>query len=150
MTENQETEIGKRMTACVDIEVPFHDVDIMGIVWHGHYVKYLELARCELLDQIGFGYMAMAASAYSWPVIDLRTKYVQPARFGQALEVEARLREWDLRLKIDYLVRDKNTQQRICRGSTAQVAVDRSSGEMIMPLPQAVQDIFQAYSDAQN
>ena len=34
-----------------EIEVPFFDCDSMHIIWHGHYVKYLEVARCELLDK---------------------------------------------------------------------------------------------------
>ena len=40
------------MHADVMIEVPFHDVDTMNVVWHGHYLKYFEIARCKLLDQI--------------------------------------------------------------------------------------------------
>jgi acyl-CoA thioester hydrolase len=32
------------------ILVPFFDIDTMNVVWHGHYVKYLEVARCALLD----------------------------------------------------------------------------------------------------
>lgn len=37
-------------TAEVEMTVPFHDVDMMEVAWHGHYVKYFELARCALLD----------------------------------------------------------------------------------------------------
>ena len=33
----------------VELEVPFHDIDGMGIVWHGHYFKYLEIARTKLV-----------------------------------------------------------------------------------------------------
>ena len=40
----------------VEIEIPFHDVDVLGVAWHGHYVKYLEIARCALLDQIDYNY----------------------------------------------------------------------------------------------
>ncbi len=39
--------------------MPFFDVDSMNVVWHGHYVKYLEVARCALLDQIGHNYNDM-------------------------------------------------------------------------------------------
>ena len=42
-----------------EILVPFFDVDTMNVVWHGHYVKYLEVARCALLDKIGHNYTAM-------------------------------------------------------------------------------------------
>ena len=34
----------------VEHEVPFHDVDMTLRVWHGHYYKYLELARTARLD----------------------------------------------------------------------------------------------------
>jgi acyl-CoA thioester hydrolase len=50
------------------ILVPFFDVDTMHVVWHGHYVKYLEVARCALLDKIGHNYTAMVDSGYAWPV----------------------------------------------------------------------------------
>jgi acyl-CoA thioester hydrolase len=33
----------------VEVEVPFHDVDLAGVVWHGHYMKYLENARWALM-----------------------------------------------------------------------------------------------------
>jgi acyl-CoA thioester hydrolase len=35
----------------VDLEIPFHDVDMMQVVWHGHYAKYFEIARCALLEK---------------------------------------------------------------------------------------------------
>ena len=47
-----------------EIEVPFFDVDVMQIVWHGHYVKYLEVARCAFLDALGYGASMWLASAY--------------------------------------------------------------------------------------
>ena len=39
-----------------EISAEFFDVDAMQVVWHGNYVKYLEIARCALLDKIGYGY----------------------------------------------------------------------------------------------
>ncbi|MGH8486657.1 MAG: acyl-CoA thioesterase, partial [Pseudomonas sp.] len=39
-----------------EILVPFFDVDSMLVVWHGHYVKYLEVARCALLDRLEHNY----------------------------------------------------------------------------------------------
>lgn len=128
-------------------EVPFHDVDAMGIVWHGHYAKYFELARCELLDRIGFGYKAMAKSQWLWPVVKMDTKFVQSAKFGQKLEIVATLKEWDLRLKIDYLIRDVESGQRVTRGATVQVAVSKETGAMNIPIPSEIQSLFQRYVD---
>ena len=36
----------------IEISPAFHDLDPMNIVWHGHYIKYLELARCALLARL--------------------------------------------------------------------------------------------------
>jgi acyl-CoA thioester hydrolase len=44
------------LAAEIDVVVPFFDVDSLEIVWHGHYVKYLEIARCALLDELGHNY----------------------------------------------------------------------------------------------
>ncbi|AVU73920.1 acyl-CoA thioesterase [Pseudomonas sp. FP1154] len=117
------------------IVVPFFDVDSMNVVWHGHYVKYLEVARCALLDLIGHNYNDMLASGYAWPVIDLQLRYVRSAVFGQTLTVRASLVEWENRLKINYLISDAATGERLTRASSVQVAVDVASREMLLASP---------------
>lgn len=119
----------------IDIRVPFFDIDSLNVVWHGHYVKYLEQARCELLDQLGYNYDAMRASGYAWPVIDLHLRYAQPAQFGQRLTVRAELVEWENRLKINYLILDAATGQRLTRGTSEQVAVSIETREMQLTSP---------------
>lgn len=124
-----------RHHACVDIEVPFHDVDMMEIVWHGHYCKYLEIARCALLEGIDYNYPQMRDSGYAWPIIDLRLRYIKPARFGQVIRVEASLVEWENRLKIDYLILDKASGSRLTKGYSVQVAVDMQTMDMCFESP---------------
>lgn len=123
-----------------EILVPFFDVDTMNVVWHGHYVKYLEVARCALLDKIGHNYDAMVASGYAWPVIDLQLRYVRGAVFGQKLNVRANLVEWENRLKISYLISDLTTGERLTRACSVQVAVDMSSREMQLASPKVFTD----------
>ena len=113
----------KRHQASVDIEIPFHDVDIMAVVWHGHYAKYFEIARCAVLEKINYNYPQMRDSGYAWPVIDLSIRYVRPAVFGQKITVTATIVEWENRLKIDYLITDKITDTRLVKGHSIQVAV---------------------------
>jgi acyl-CoA thioester hydrolase len=122
-------------SAEVEIEVPFHDVDMVGIVWHGHYAKYFELARCALLETFGYSYMQMLASGYAWPLIDMRLRYVKPAQFGQKIRVRATLLEWEHRLRIEYLVSDAKTGARLTKGETVQVAVHAGTREMCLVSP---------------
>jgi len=119
----------------VEIEIPFHDVDVMGIAWHGHYVKYLEIARCALLDKIDYNYPQMKASGYAWPVIDMRIRYPRPLLFQQKVRVKAKLEEWENRLKVSYLIEDAASGQRLTRAYTVQVALDMENNEMLFVSP---------------
>jgi acyl-CoA thioester hydrolase len=114
----------------LEMTIPFHDVDPMNVVWHGRYVKYLELVRCQLLASFGYNYDDMFASGYAWPVVDMRIKYVKPAKFGQAIRITATLVEWEFRLKINYLIEDADSGIKLTKGYTVQVAVGLDSGEM--------------------
>ena len=125
----------RRVETQVEITVPFHDIDSIGVAWHGHYAKYFEIARCALLDSFGYGYDATRESGFMWPVIDMRIRYIKPIRFGQCICVRATLREWENRLLIDYLVSDRDSGQRLTRGTTSQVAVSIESGEMCFVSP---------------
>lgn len=122
-------------TVQTDIQVPFHDVDMMMVAWHGHYVKYFEVSRCELLDQINYGYNEMVQSGYAWPVIDMAIRYVKPARFGQWIRVNSSLVEYENRLRIDYLIHCRDTGEKLTKGHTIQVAVDVKKMEMLLESP---------------
>ncbi|QJI32357.1 acyl-CoA thioesterase [Pseudomonas sp. ADAK18] len=123
-----------------EILVPFFDIDTMNVVWHGHYVKYLEVARCALLDKIGHNYTTMLESGYAWPVIDMQLRYVRGATFGQTINVRASLVEWESRLKVNYLITDLASGERLTRASTVQVAVEIASREMQLASPKVFTD----------
>lgn len=122
-------------SAEIDVQIPFHDVDMMEVVWHGHYAKYFEIARCTLLDMIDYNYPQMRDSGYIWPIIDLRIRYVKPAVFGQTVTVRAAIVEWEYRLKMDYLITDKLTGARLVKGYSIQVAVNKARNEMCFESP---------------
>lgn len=124
----------------VEIEIPFHDVDMMRVAWHGHYLKYLEIARCALLKKIDYDYPEMEASGYVWPVIEVHIRYAQPLRFRQKVEVLAKMVEWENRLKVEYVLKDVATGKRLTKAHTIQVAVEIDSGEMLYVSPAILLD----------
>lgn len=128
------------LQAEVEILVLFFDVDSMDVVWHGHYVKYFEVARCALLERIGHNYQQMREAGYAWPIIDVQLRYMRGARFNQRIIVRADLVEWENRLKINYLIRDADSGERMTRGSTVQVAVEMASREMLLASPRVFVD----------
>ena len=120
----------------IEVSPAFHDLDPMDVVWHGNTLKYLELARCALLQGFDYDYPQMRASGYAWPIVDLRCKYVRSARYGQRLRVRAELTEWEMRMRIDYVIRDAETDEVVTRAHTLQVAVEIASGEMSYATPE--------------
>jgi acyl-CoA thioester hydrolase len=110
----------------------------MEIVWHGRYVKYLEMVRGVLLDTIDYNYRQMKASGYVWPVIDMHLRYVAPAILGQRIKLRAEILEWENRLKIGYLITDAQSGHRLTRASTTQVAVDIATREMCFVSPRVL------------
>lgn len=127
-----------KLAARVEVEVPFHDVDAMTVAWHGHYVKYFEIARCALLRRFDYDYPQMQASGYLWPVVECYLKFVRPARFGQRLVIEATLLEYENRLKIAYLIRDAASGERLTKGYTTHVAIDAKTQELQFVSPPIV------------
>ena len=123
------------LQAEIEMVVPFFDVDMMEVVWHGHYVKYFEEARCALLDKLGHDYRQMRDAGYAWPIIDLQVRYIRGAQFGQRIRVRADLVEWENRLKINYLITDVESGERMTRGSSVQVAVEIATREMLLASP---------------
>ena len=122
------------------IKAQFYDLDPMNVVWHGNYARFLEQARCDLLDSIGYNYVEMGESGFAWPIVDMRIKYVRPIRFGEEIVVTASLVEHQNRLKIDYRIRDRASGEVLTKASTIQVAVKIETGEMQLESPAALTD----------
>lgn len=124
-----------RWEAEITIDIPFHDVDMMGIAWHGHYARYFELARTRLLSRFDYDYRQMKESGYAWPVIEMHIRYAHPLPYEARAIVRARIVEYENRLKVDYEIRDGSTGRRLTRGHTVQVAVQLPEGEMCFASP---------------
>lgn len=128
------------ISASVEYEVPFQDLDPMNVVWHGNYFRYFEAARAALLRRMDYDYPQMQESGYLWPIVDTRVKYVRPARYRQLLSITANLVEWENRLRIDYEIVDAENRERITTGFTIQCAVDGATGELQLVTPDALRD----------
>ncbi|MGD8112773.1 acyl-CoA thioesterase [Vibrio sp. TRT 17S01] len=124
----------------VTLVTSFQDADPMGVVYHGNYFRFFEEARRVLMDKIDYGYLAMNESGYMWPVIDTRVKYVKAIPFNHQIRVTATLTEWENRLRVDYIVFDAQTGQRMCKAHTTQVAVSMADQEMCFVSPKVFTD----------
>jgi len=122
------------ISASVEIEVGFPDLDPMAVTWHGHYLRYFETARVALMRRIGYDYPDMQASGYTWPIIEAKLRYVRASRYAQRLRVTAGLEEWETCMHIGYLITDADSGVRVTTGYTRQCAVN-ADGELQLCSP---------------
>ncbi len=131
------------------VRVEFYDVDSMDVVYHANYIKFLEVARCDLLDKIGYGYNQMRATNYVFPVTTLNVKYIRSLKFGQTATVRAVLLEWENRIKIKYEILDPDGAL-VTKAETTQMAVKVPQTEACFVCPKELTDRVEAIFKANN
>ena len=126
-------------------KVAFFDVDSMEVMWHGNYVKYLEMARCELLDKLGYNYIAMKKDGYAFPIVKLDVKYVRPAFFNDTIKVTTTLSECETFLKFHYLIENEKGEK-LSEANTAQAVIEMKSLQTYFEMPEALKKSIEAYN----
>ena len=128
----RETEPLRGLT--IDIPVRFAECDPYGVVWHGHYVLYLEYAREALTGRFGFTAARALEMGYRVPVTRMELKYRLPAKPDQIIRVTARLREPSVaRFVMDYEIRDE--PGRLLASAVTEQVVVNAEGELLLTFP---------------
>ena len=121
----------------VELHVPFHDCDPLGIVWHGHYLKYLEIARCDLFKSLALDVADLIELEIRMVVSEVRCRYTAPLRYGDHVKITAWFSETTPLLKVSYDVENVTTQRRCVRGFT-RLALASKEGRLFDSLPEPV------------
>ena len=138
-----ELNASNQLSARENIRIPFYDIDMAGIVWHGHYLKYFEVARSALLDGIGYNYREMIETGVLWPVIDSSIRHIKALSLDQEILVTASLKEYHLRIVIDYQVLDEQGTV-YSKGRTIQAPVDGRTRQLQFGSPDLLVDRVEA------
>lgn len=127
----------------VELEIPFHDVDLLGVAWHGHYPKYLELARTALLRARRLDADDLRALGFRLVVVESHLRHLAPLRYGDRARVSAWLVEVESRLSIAYQVLHLTSGRVVALGSTVLVTT-LPSGELCLETPEEVLERLRA------
>lgn len=130
-------------------QVAFNEMDPMGVVWHGNYVNYFELARSALLAKIGLTYTDMQQRGHYWPVVKLRCKYIKSATLDQRLAITAELKDYTNSLTMSFIIRDAESGDILTKGETMQMAVDVRTGSTSIVNPDYFIELVKAAQDAE-
>ncbi len=129
------TQKKKYLSTSFEFRVEFYDVDSMQVAWHGNYVKYMEVGRCELLKKINYQYMDMEKSGFVWPVVDMHIRYLRPMTLLQRIRCEIKLVEYEFSLKLAYVFYDAETGTVLTKAETMQMAVNMATRESCFVCP---------------
>lgn len=77
----------------IDIRVRYAETDQMGVVHHGNYALYLEIARIEWLRKLGVSYKKMEEDGVALPVVSLSVKYKKSIQYDDVITVKTMLKK---------------------------------------------------------
>ncbi len=88
------------------LNVRYQETDKMGVVYHANYLNWFEIGRTEMIRSIGLSYREIEEHGLYLPVIDVRSRFVQPARYDDRVWIYVRISGFSpLRLEYEYEIR---------------------------------------------
>ena len=128
---------GFKAEVSVDLEVPFHDVDMLRVVWHGHYYKYFEVARTALLRKYELDGQRLLDTGFMFLVIESHCRHVSPLKFGDKFRVGAAFKDLEFRVNIAFEIHNLSHDRRAAYGYTTLATVDRE-GQLMLRTPEVI------------
>lgn len=117
------------------IRVRFNEVDSLGIVWHGHYIKYFEDGREAFGREFGLTYLDVKNHDFATPIVKMSSEHQLPLRYGEIATIETTyLNSRAAKLIFSYRIKNE-AGQTVCTGETTQVFTNFETNEMSLNLP---------------
>ncbi len=131
----------KTLQHTTEFEVKFSEADPLGIVWHGHYVRYFEDGREAFGEEFGLKYLDFYRSDIVVPIVNIQCDYKRILRYGHRLRLETTYEDTQAaKLLFHYKGFDAKTNELVVSGSSVQVFMHRESLELMLYLPQFMID----------
>jgi acyl-CoA thioester hydrolase len=123
------------LTSTIEFPVRFNEVDSMQIVWHGHYVKYMEEGREDFGRKFGINYMLIKASGFMAPVVKLTCDYKKALSYDDQVIVETRFVDSDAaKIIYSFKIFRASDKELVATGESVQVFIDMDR-ELVLTIP---------------
>lgn len=84
-------------------KVQYYETDKMGIVHHSNYIRWMEEARVDFLDQLGWGFEKLEEMGIVSPVSAIQCKYKVSAVFPEIIIIDVKLEDFKgVKMKLSY------------------------------------------------
>ncbi len=123
-----------------EVKVRFGEVDSMGIVWHGNYVKYIEEGRESFGKKYGISYLDIYANNVMAPVVNMNIDFKRQVQYGDILIVETEFIDHEAaKIVFHFRIFRKSNNELVATAESTQVFIDLNR-EMILYPPRFVLD----------
>lgn len=124
------------------IRVTYGDTDAMGIVYYANYLRWFEVARTEMMRDLGIAYKIMEAEGVFLPVSEVFCKYHRSAKYDDILIIETRIDFLKkVSLQFSYRILRAEDGAELVTGSTLHGFVNREG--KIVRAPESLAKIIQ-------
>ncbi|MCA6472110.1 MAG: acyl-CoA thioesterase [Chitinophagaceae bacterium] len=103
------------------LRVRYAETDQMNIVYYGNYAQYFEVGRAECIRDLGFSYKKMEELGVHMPVVELKVKFLRPARYDDLITIKTMLHELPEKYEITFQHEVYNERKKIL--TTGQVTL---------------------------
>jgi acyl-CoA thioester hydrolase len=118
----------KSLSERTQVLVRFNEADPLGIVWHGHYIRYFEDGREAFGNKYGVGYLDFYRKGYVVPIVSVQCDFKRSLKYGDTVTVETHFIPCDAaKIKFSYRLFNTVTQELVATGSSVQVFLDAKS-----------------------
>ncbi|MBK7572668.1 MAG: acyl-CoA thioesterase [Bacteroidetes bacterium] len=118
----------KSLTESIDISVKFNEADPLGIVWHGHYIRYFEDGREDFGIKHGLSYLDVFNQGFITPIISIQCDYKRPLKYGDRLIIKSTFFHCDAaKIKFTYNIFNAQTLEQVANGSSIQVFLNKNT-----------------------
>ncbi len=106
-------------------KVQYYETDSMRIVHHSNYIRWMEEARIDFMDQLGFPYTRMESADVFSPVKSLSCSYLHPSTFGDTVSISVSVEAFNgVVLTICYSMQNLKSGEQVCTARSEHVFLD--------------------------
>ena len=126
----------KVLTDRTEVAVRFNEADPLGIVWHGHYIRYFEDGREAFGNTHGLSYLDFYRQGFVVPVVKDNCDYKRSLRYGDKVIIESRfIPSHAAKIIFEYTLSNAATGEIVANGSSMQVFLDKETSTLQLTSP---------------
>ena len=124
-------------------KVYYSDTDSYGVVWHGAYLRWLEMGRVELCEMMGHNLNDLVKQDIALPVAAVNVKYKASARLEDVLVIETEISKFNgFSLTFKHFIKSKETGKTFIEAEVVVVAIS-NSGKLYRKMPEVLAKSFE-------